>query len=400
MSTTVNLRRLLTALSSSLDFNQEGIYRHHQRVAYISAVLAEELGLTYGEKELTFTASIIHDLGANTWKEKQKLAEFEIEDPWDHCQIGFEAADKVGYLSPAAHIILHHHNRFAGANKSGLRGTKIPLSARIIHLADRVDVLLKPDVHVLKQNDNIIGRITKLSGSVFDPDLTALFHDIGQRESFWLELISPNPLHNQTPGLKTLSIDLNEEEVRQTAEMFAKMIDQKSTFTYRHSRSVTKVAVHLAKAAGFDPEMVFIMEMAGLLHDLGKLSLPDEILEKPDSLTPEEFAVIKQHTYYTFRILQEGGLPSPIPEWAAYHHEKLNGKGYPFHLDASQIPKGSRIMSVADVFTALHEDRPYRQGMKRSEIEHVMYKMVQDSSLDRKMTKLLFEVYNQIEDSI
>jgi len=186
--------------------------------------------------------------------------------------------------------------------------------------------------------------------------------------------------------------------MKQIAKMFAAVIDKKSQFTHRHSKGVTSVAVQLATALDFRRDDIILMELAGLMHDLGKLSVPDEILEKPGPLTPDEFAVIRQHTFYTYHILKESGAPSPIPEWAAYHHEKLDGSGYPFHLDAPHLSLGSRIMAVADVFTALREDRPYRIGLSKNRIEEIMRKMVSKAALDGEVVNVLFDIYDQVDN--
>lgn len=398
MEISVDLCRMLSTLSLCLDFTSEGIQRHHQRVAYIGLSLGKEIGLTDEEKNLIFMASIIHDAGVSTWQEKNKLINFEVENPWDHCKKGYEKISDVDILCPVAEIILSHHDRFDGNNISGLSGKEIPLIARIVHLADRAEVLLRHDTHVLKQYNSVTHAIEKLSEQAFDPELVAAFKNLACRESFWLELtssfLSPGPINVCTNSL----VDINEKDMKQMAKMFASVIDDKSPFTHRHSQGVAAVAVHLAAAMGFGREEVFLIELAGLLHDIGKLSIPDEILEKPGSLTAEEFAVIKQHTFYTYQILSEAGAPPPVPEWAAYHHEKLDGSGYPFHLDASQLQTGSRILAVADVFTALREDRPYRPGMGKRNIEEIMGKMVTSAALDSKVVNVLMDLYDKLDE--
>src|SRR3990167_2949515 len=109
-------------------------------------------------------------------------------------------------------------------------------------------------------------------------------------------------------------------------------------------------------------------EIAALLHDIGKLSVPDEILEKPGGLSTEEFNIMRGHTYFTYHILNSIDGFDTISEWAAFHHEKLNGRGYPFHLKEGQLSIGSRIMAVSDKFSALSEDRPYRKSLTNNEI--------------------------------
>jgi putative nucleotidyltransferase with HDIG domain len=396
MESSIDPRRLLVTLSLCLDFARQGFGRHHQQVTYIGLNLASEIGLSEEEKDLIFTAAIIHDAGASTWEERARLVNFEVDDPWDHCKNGFELVRQVDFLNRVAEIILSHHDSFGVENRSGRKGKNIPLAARVIHLADRVDVLLKQDQHILEQQDNISQKVADLAGKTFDPELVDVFMHLAKRESFWLDLTSPFLPHTQNSASSASTVGIDEDDLLQIAEMFAKVIDRKSAFTHRHSRGVARVASFLASAMGFGREEVTMMEVAGLLHDVGKLSIPDEILEKPAPLTREEFSVIKQHTYFTFHILQAAGVPNPIPEWAGHHHEKLDGSGYPFHLEAVQIPIGSRIMAVADIFTALHEDRPYRVGMKRGEIERIIHAMVADNGLDGEIVDVLFKEYNEL----
>ena len=133
------------------------------------------------------------------------------------------------------------------------------------------------------------------------------------------------------------------------------------------------------------------MEIAGLLHDLGKLVVPNAILEKPAGLTPNEFAVIKQHTYYTYSTLGTIAGMRQIAEWAAFHHERLDGAGYPFRRDGPSISLGSRIMCVADVFTALAEDRPYRKGMTPERVTGIMQDMASRGLQDRRIVQMLLD---------
>ena len=135
------------------------------------------------------------------------------------------------------------------------------------------------------------------------------------------------------------------------------------------------------------------MRIAGLLHDLGKLAIPNEILEKPEKLTEEEYLLIKQHTYYTYRILQGIDNFEKIAQWAAYHHETLDGTGYPFRISEDSLSLGSKILAVADVFTALTEDRPYRESLSEEKVKDIMGKMAKYRRLDKQIIDLLFEHY-------
>lgn len=398
----IDLQHLLITLSSCLDFDSRGINAHHQKVCQISLSLADQIGLSRRERKIVGTAAVIHDIGVRTWGERDVLLNFEVNNPWDHCISGAELVSRSKRLEPVANVILHHHNNFAGGNKIGLAGRDIPCASRIIHLADRVDILInnqhKLGNPILCSVEQITGQIKKLSGAVFDPELVEQFMQLARRESFWLDLTAPEVLNKTKLQDFEFTIDVGVNEVLQLANLFADVIDRKSPFTYRHSRGVAGAAVLLAAAMGFKDKELVNMRIAGLLHDIGKLSIRDGILEKPDQLTKEEFAEIKQHTYHTYHILCNAGAPKEIAEWAAYHHEKLDGNGYPFHLEAPQISLGSRIVAAADVFTALREDRPYRRGMERHSIEKIMNNMVLKSALDREVVDNLFGIYKQLDE--
>ena len=131
------------------------------------------------------------------------------------------------------------------------------------------------------------------------------------------------------------------------------------------------------------------MEVAGLLHDLGKLAVPDQILEYPGSLSPDQFRLMKQHTYYTYHLLSCLPQYPHLKEWAAFHHEKLDGSGYPFRIPGEKLSLGARIMAVADIFQALSEDRPYRPGLSLTETRQILDKSVASGKIDADLTRLL-----------
>ena len=139
------------------------------------------------------------------------------------------------------------------------------------------------------------------------------------------------------------------------------------------------------------------MLVAGFLHDLGKVAVPNSILDKPGKLEPEEFDVIRAHTYYTYQILSTIGGFEDIVSWASFHHERLDGKGYPFHVSGDELSLGSRIMCVADVFTAVTENRPYRQGTPRDETMPILRNLVKSGSLDGSIVGVVEEDYGELD---
>ncbi|BCV23229.1 HD-GYP domain-containing protein [Gelria sp. Kuro-4] len=385
----VDLVRLLLSLSHGLDFTHGGLLNHHQHVALMALEVGRAAGLTPEDLLQLFKAAIIHDAGAVTFREKLALAQFDVENPAGHCHRGAEFAAGVHSLGTAPAIILSHHDRWLGGNPSGCAQDRIPLAARIIHLVDRVDVLLRPGVPVLEQRSAVLEQVRAGAGTIFDPDLVALLDDLAARESFWLDLASPWLSEHLLRLLPSPASTAGGTDLLELAGLFARVVDAKSHFTYTHSRAVAAAACRLGRQAGLPPEQCDLLQAAGLLHDLGKVTVPEDILEKPGRLTAAEFNTIKQHAYYTYWLLKPVLAGWPLVEWAAYHHERLDGQGYPFRKAAPELDLGARIVAVADVFTALSEDRPYRPGLPWTETKRILEHQARSGALDPDVVGIL-----------
>jgi putative nucleotidyltransferase with HDIG domain len=144
------------------------------------------------------------------------------------------------------------------------------------------------------------------------------------------------------------------------AASLAKAVDLRDTYTGSHSSRVADLAARLAERLGLDEEQVELTRLAGSLHDLGKLAIPEEILRKPGPLTDPERLVLERHPQIGFRMLESLGV-DPVAEWVLHHHERWDGSGYPDGLPGEQIPLGARIIFVADAYDAMTSERVYRR---------------------------------------
>ena len=143
------------------------------------------------------------------------------------------------------------------------------------------------------------------------------------------------------------------------AEGLIRVVDAKDTYAGAHSQSVSRLVEGIARAMGLEEEVVEQVRLAGLLHDLGKIAIPDAILQKPGRLDPEELRTMREHADLGYRLLEGLGV-SPVDRWIRHHHEWWDGSGYPLGLAGEEIPLGSRIILVADAFDAMTSDRCYR----------------------------------------
>jgi putative two-component system response regulator len=144
---------------------------------------------------------------------------------------------------------------------------------------------------------------------------------------------------------------------------FARAVEAKSPFTHGHSERVRDYALLLAAHAGVSKADLEVLRKGALLHDIGKISVPDAILNKPGALTVEEFEIVKQHTVQGAHIVEPLRSTRNVIPLIRSHHERLDGKGYPDGLHGDQIPLSVRVLSVADVYDALSSPRPYRAAI-------------------------------------
>ncbi|NYE58619.1 HD-GYP domain-containing protein [Carboxydothermus ferrireducens] len=389
-----NFFNLIKNMFSAFDANELGLNKHHWKVAYVSYLVGDKLGLTEFEKNDLIYLGMIHDIGVLPWGKDEQLINFFEEEEFEHCLRGYNFL-KNTYFDQYAPVILSHHDHFQGKNKTGLAGKEIPLFSRIIYLADRVAFFFQDNMHPLLVKEKVVEKIVSGKNILFDPEIVDVFLVVAETEDFWLTLGDGDILNqclNIHPGQhRWLELD----EVISIAQLFAKIIDHKSHFTFYHSQLIAEVAKFAGEIFGFDLEVRKALEVAGLLHDLGKLTVPEEILEKPAALSREEFSVIKQHTFYTYYWLIDV-FPEEIVRTAAFHHEKLDGSGYPFKKKGEEISLQERLLGVVDMFVALTEDRPYRKGLKYREVKEILFNEVRANRIDRECVKILLDSYPEI----
>ena len=177
------------------------------------------------------------------------------------------------------------------------------------------------------------------------------------------------------------------------------LIEETSPSTAIHSRGVSVVARTLAQQAGLDEESTDLIALSGMLHDIGKITIPDTVLNKAGPLTEEERQIMRSHAEMTFGILTAFSVQPRVMRWCAFHHERLNGTGYPFGLSGAFLDTGCRIMSISDVFVAITENRIYRKGMSAEEALAVMAFMVEKDNLDGRLFGLLKQDISRFNDA-
>ena len=393
----INLQRTMTSLTNALDFVGTDEYLHGKRVALMAVEVAMEMGWSQARCEKMLYAGMIHDCGVSRNREQRLITEtLEWEGAQNHCVRG---SDFLAACPPLAHfapIVFWHHTRWEGLLSKDINAD-LRLEANLLFLVDRADVLLAPYfVGAMLKNEilwdypDVVERIVGLGGSLFAPDLVDAFRRAAARESFWLAM-DPAYIedHIESYLARGKPVDLDTADALAIAVMFAHTVDAKSTYTLEHSTRVASIARYLGEASGISGEHLDKIEIAALLHDIGKLRVPEDIIDKPGPLTREERAFVMRHSYDTGHILRKVFPGQPIADWASMHHENLLGTGYPFHRPALEIPYEARLVSVADIFQALSQERPYRGHMVKAEVMARLDEMSAQGRIDAQIVGLL-----------
>ena len=169
---------------------------------------------------------------------------------------------------------------------------------------------------------------------------------------------------------------ISAQNIDALCNMFAYVVDAKSPYTYHHSVRVAETAEGIARHLGMAPECVVRVRRAALLHDIGKLFIPEAVLHKADGLTPDELDAMREHASFTEEILRCVGAFNDLATMASRHHERLDGSGYPRGLKADDLTTEDRVIAVADFYSAITEDRPYHKAVSHDEAMAVLDRFV------------------------
>jgi HD-GYP domain-containing protein (c-di-GMP phosphodiesterase class II) len=396
-----DLSNILVRFSDAIDMVNEKLAKHQNRTAYIAFHIACELKLSQEEIESVFIAALFHDVGALTPDEKVELHEFEELDPLPHCLRGQTLFDSCEFLKPISSVVRYHHTNFV--DLPGSMALSNNMLAQIIHLSDYIERHIRRDEYILFQSNRLRHQTVLKASKEIHPIIVEAFLKVSHSESFWLDVVSPYlsaQLEREGPLTERL---INLDELVELTGFFRMLIDFRSSFTASHSTGVVKCTELLCEYLDFDKVTRQKMMVASYLHDVGKIGITNDLIEKPEALSEEEYELMKQHVYNTHAILSGIKGFQDIEKWASKHHERLDGTGYPFKNNFDDLELCSRVLAVGDIFTALIEDRPYRQGMEIHAAREIMIDFARRGKLDEEVIQVLVahieNIYHQVRDS-
>ena len=402
----LDLTDMLYALSFALDKVEGellGVYTGHgKRVAYLALLMGKEAGFREEELRDFIGCCLLHDnaltefiydeLSSSQMSQSLSARLSDIVErersrlEHDHSITGELNIRLLPFRTDVKNIILCHHENADGSGALGMTASETALKAQILHLADLTDATrhLQLETMTPAEFDKLCRWVQSKKGTLFSEEVVDLFLKAVKYDKIAC-LQDEDLLSRLHKELHEEVLDYSDEQIRNIAGLFAKIVDYKSQFTQNHSRGVAEKAEKMARYYGFDAEKAIRFYFAGAMHDIGKLAIGNDILEKPGKLTDNEYAEMKNHSDATRYILGQIKEIPDIVEWASNHHEKLNGRGYPQGLSAEELSFEEQLMACIDIYQALTEKRPYKEGVSHEKTIAIMRNMANKGELNEKI---------------
>lgn len=374
----LNIKSFFLSLSDLLDIAESNLAKHQLRTAYIAWQIGEKYGLDTIELNDLIIASLIHDIGALSLEEKIRIHSNEFENIELHSLRGWHIVNKISGFEKVAEIIKNHHTEYSLLKNDAIL-------AQIVNLSDKIERLINRNEEILTQRKRITAELRKDVGLVFHPEIFEIYKKLSKLNWFWFDLENPSLkeiMYKSPLSEKRISSHLNEE----LSYFIRDIVDFKTSFTVAHSTSVMIASKFIAKKLKVHEKDIYSIELAGILHDVGKLIVPNSVLLKPDHLTLEERNILKRNVYYTYFFLRNAEYSKKVCELASFRHENLSLAEYE---EEDGIDIGARIISLCDMFVTLTEDRIYRESLDRERIKRLMNNFAKNN-VDKEIINLLF----------
>lgn len=396
-----DLSSMLYSLSTALDIVEKELLgatsNHSKRVAYISLKMAKALGYDGFRLMSIAGCAVLHDCALTEYIHDEldsKINPSAEIDLRPHCVAGERNVSGLPFDKFSRDAVLYHHEEADGRGPFKKVAENTPIAAQIIHLADQLDVSFA----LADMTEEKLGYIDKYiddnTGTLFAPSVAKLFKKSVSHD---------NLCHMDSEIIDDLLFEEYPHQIKKyddsvliyISKMFANIIDYKSPFTNSHSIGIAKKAEKMGEYYHLGDDMKTKLFFAGAVHDIGKLVIDNNILDKPGSLNSEEFARIQDHAYASYEILHNIRGLEDVTEWSYCHHEKLDGSGYPFGYKADKLNHNDRLLACIDIYQALVEPRPYRDSLSHEEAIDIMQCMAENGKIDAQITEDINKCFDE-----
>lgn len=361
---------------------------HGIRVAYlVSGMLKEQNKYTIQEQREQILTAILHDIGAYKTEEIDRMVQFECEDVWEHTVYGYLFLLYLSPISAYADAVLYHHT---SSTSLDLYETEHRELAQMIHLADRADLFLQNS----NEQEALLTYLKNTSGTVFDRKIVELFFKAEETYHLLSKI-------NQHHDLGELLYDdgTSSKSGDKYLRMLIYAIDFRSEHTVTHTITTTFIGYETARLIGLPPESLLHIYYGALLHDLGKIGIPVEILEFPGKLSPQAMGIMRTHVDITEEILN-GDVDTVTANIALRHHEKLDGSGYPRGLIESQLTLEEQIVGIADIVSALLGTRSYKSSFSKERTLSILKEQAEEGKLNARVVDIIVQHFDEIMSEV
>ena len=381
---------IIGILRRACNYVDKRLMDHGVRVSYIvSRLLRGWPGIDAAKLRDICLLAALHDIGAYKTEEISRMLQFESGDVWDHSIYGYLFVKHFSPLSELAPAVLFHHTPWYVLRENETLGEECKQLAQLIHIADRLDICINREN---RSYSEFIQTLTADRGEIFEAALTdrLLREDFS---GFTAEEVEGDPVFCQMQS----EVTFTGEELMGYLQMIIYSIDFRSRHTVTHTITTASISYELARRLHLDKHDIDEIVWGALLHDLGKIGIPTEILEYPGKLSPQAMAIMRTHVEITDRIFDHS-IPHRIRLIALRHHEKLDGSGYPLGLTAADLSIGERIVAVADIVSALAGTRSYKAAYSKDRVITVLQDMRGRGLIDSGAVGCMTAQYDDIMD--
>lgn len=380
---------ILGIMSRTCNCVDSRLLDHGFRVSYLSfRIMETEGGYSEEEKRDICLLALLHDIGAYKTEEINSMLKFDTGEVLEHSVYGYLFVKHFTPLREKAEAVLFHHTPWEQLKRMSDVEEHAKKAAQIIYIADRADIFMMRGGR--NPAAELPALLEKMRGKSFMPELVDVMTEIAG-QGWGMEDYKTDSRYRSV----LYEVPFTEAEIQEYLEMVIYMIDFRSNHTVNHTITTTSISYELARLAGLGETEVERVICGALLHDLGKVAVPVEILEFPGRLSPQAMQIMRRHVELTGEILGDA-VNEKVRRVALRHHEKLNGSGYPLGLTAEDLTAEERIVAVADIVSALAGTRSYKEAYERERVVRIIEGSAKAGLLDSDIVALMTEHYDGI----
>ncbi|MEG1548414.1 MAG: HD domain-containing protein [Clostridia bacterium] len=360
---------------------------HGERVAYLVYNMLTLEDLSQSEIGDICIAAAFHDIGAYKTEEIDRMTQFEMGDVINHSIYGYLFLKHLSPLGKFSEAVLYHHSRY---DKLEHMSIKHKSAALLIHLCDKLDLLASAFPNSDKFPEQYI---REQSGKIFHPQQVDNFLALNHKLHLLDKLRDGSFAGHMLDYFASLNFSIS--QIGKYLFMMVCSIDFRSEYTVAHTITTQSISVELSRRLGYRGETLAKIFYGAMLHDIGKISTPLEILEKRGELTAQEYAIMQEHVVNTRNILSSI-VDHDVCELASRHHERIDGSGYPLGLTAAMMSEPEEIIAVADVISALCGKRSYKESVSDEAVIAILTDEMECGRFPRRICELAIAEYADI----